>query len=54
MQLYEKWLDRKLKEDPKFLEPLRGFDVGCFCKPDEACHGDIILRKLYGPLKRPS
>ncbi len=48
MQLYEKWLDRKLKEDPEFLEPLRGYDLGCSCAPDLVCHADIILRKLYG------
>lgn len=25
------------------LEKHRGKDVVCFCKPDEPCHGDVIL-----------
>lgn len=29
------------------LEPLRGRDLLCHCKP-KACHGDPILRALYG------
>jgi hypothetical protein len=29
------------------LEPLRGKDLVCFCKP-ERCHGDLIMEKLYG------
>ena len=46
---YERWLDGKLREDPEFLEPLRGYDLGCFCALDVACHADVILRRLYGP-----
>ena len=29
------------------VEPLRGKDLVCFCKP-ERCHGDAIMAKLYG------
>ncbi len=29
------------------VEPLRDKDLVCFCKP-ERCHGDAIMRKLYG------
>jgi hypothetical protein len=29
------------------VESLRGFDLVCFCKP-QRCHGDSILKKLYG------
>ncbi len=29
------------------IEPLRGKDLVCFCKPKE-CHVDSIFRKLYG------
>lgn len=29
------------------LEPLRGRDLVCFCKP-KRCHGDSILKALYG------
>jgi len=28
------------------LEPLRGLDLVCWCKPAR-CHGDSILSKLY-------
>jgi hypothetical protein len=47
LALYEVWLDEQLALDPSFLEPLRGYDLGCFCPPDEQCHADILLRKLY-------
>jgi hypothetical protein len=29
------------------VEPLRGKNLVCFCKPLR-CHGDSIMRKLYG------
>lgn len=29
------------------VEPLRGFDLVCFCAPAR-CHGQSIMRKLYG------
>jgi hypothetical protein len=45
---YERWLDEMLKDDPEFLEPLRGYNLGCFCSLDVACHADVILRRLYG------
>ena len=39
---------RKFEEDilPSLgIEPLRGYDLVCFCAP-QACHGDSILKKL--------
>jgi len=30
--------------NPDFLEPLRGKNLGCWCKVGEPCHGDILLR----------
>ena len=48
IQLYERWLDEQLRTDPGFLEPLRGYNLGCCCSPDVPCHADVILRKLYG------
>jgi hypothetical protein len=47
LALYAKWLERKLAEDPQFLEPLRGYNLGCFCRPDQDCHADLLLRALY-------
>jgi hypothetical protein len=48
LALYERWLDERLEQDAEFLEPLRGFNLGCICRPELACHVDILLRKLYG------
>lgn len=31
----------RLKEEPTWLDPIRGRDLLCCCKP-LACHGDII------------
>ncbi|MHC4653048.1 MAG: DUF4326 domain-containing protein [Planctomycetota bacterium] len=52
LKRYEEWLDRMLAEDPDFLEPLRGYNLGCFCPTEVACHADIILSRLYG--QRPA
>lgn len=45
---YEAWLDEKLKEDPKFLAPLYGKDLVCWCPLNLPCHADVIIRKLQG------
>lgn len=47
LRRYATWLRRRLAEDPAFLEPLRGFDLGCFCRLDEPCHADLLLDALY-------
>ena len=44
--LYGAWLITKLLEDPKFLEPLRGKDLVCWCPLDQPCHADIIIEFL--------
>ena len=46
VELYRRWLAAKLAEDPDFLEPLRGWDLACYCALDEACHADVILETL--------
>jgi len=46
LKLYEKWLDDKLTADPSFLDPLKGKDLACYCALDEACHADILLKRL--------
>lgn len=48
LALYERWLAERLTENPQFLEPLRGFNLGCVCSRELACHVDILLRRLYG------
>lgn len=45
---YRKWLDGKLRDDPEFLEPLRGYNLGCTCARELPCHADILLERLYG------
>lgn len=31
---------------------LRGKDLACWCKPGNACHGDVLLRAIYEPAVR--
>ena len=53
IELYEKYLSKKINSDEKFLadfSTLRNKILVCFCKP-KRCHGDIIIKyleKLYG------
>ncbi|HEV7646350.1 MAG TPA: DUF4326 domain-containing protein [Pyrinomonadaceae bacterium] len=44
MRLYESDLKKKLKSDPEYLEPLKGKDLACYCKPELDCHADILLK----------
>lgn len=46
LRLYRMWLEKKLVEDPKFLEPLKGKDLACWCPLDKPCHVDILLEFL--------
>jgi hypothetical protein len=48
---YRKWLEEKLKEDPTFLNPLKGKDLACWCPLTVPCHADVILEILS---KNPS
>lgn len=43
---YEAWLRSVLREDPDFLEPLRGKDLTCWCPLNKPCHADVILKLL--------
>jgi hypothetical protein len=43
---YREWLNGKLREDPGFLEPLRGKDLACWCPLDRPCHADVIIEYL--------
>ena len=42
--LFEAYALQKLEEDPTWLEPLRGYDLLCYCKPGDPCHADVLLR----------
>jgi hypothetical protein len=46
LELYEKYLEERLVREPTFLDPLIGKDLVCFCKLDEPCHADVIIKKL--------
>ncbi len=43
---YNQWLFLMLEDNSNFLEPLKGKDPGCFCKLEDNCHADIILKHL--------
>ena len=43
LDMFRKDLERRLKLEPKFLEPLRGKDLACWCPLDRLCHADILL-----------
>lgn len=47
IRLYREYAIAKLELEPKWLEPLRGKTLGCFCKP-QGCHGDVIVELLDG------
>lgn len=44
--LYRTWLSKKLWADHEFIDPLVGFHLGCYCKPEESCHADILLKAV--------
>lgn len=41
---HERQLKRILERDPKYLEPLRGKNLACFCRLDQECHADVLLK----------
>lgn len=47
LSLYSFRLVGMLAVRPDWLEPLRGQNLACWCAP-LACHGDIIIARLYG------
>ena len=46
VEAYRIWLEAKLKENPHFLDALKGKDLACWCNIGEPCHADVILKKL--------
>lgn len=43
--LYEAWI-RQQPDLLNSLEELSGKKLGCHCKPNYACHGDVLLKLL--------
>ena len=36
---------KRLSKDPKWLDPLKGKDLVCWCAPND-CHADVILELI--------
>ena len=45
VELYEIWI-RKKPELLKDLNELKGKVLGCWCKPDQLCHGDVLIKLI--------
>jgi Domain of unknown function (DUF4326) len=44
IQHYKDWLAKKdATELREYLAPLRGKNLACWCRLDEACHADVLL-----------
>lgn len=43
----------KLRDDPHYLDDLRGRDVACWCGLDDPCHGDTYLELANGTPTSP-
>ena len=43
---YKLWLEQKLRENPHFLDELKGKDLMCWCPLTKPCHADILLEYL--------
>ena len=46
LYLYTNWLEEKLRENPHFLDELKGKDLMCWCPLTKPCHVDILLEYL--------
>lgn len=47
--LYKKYITKKIKNGEVTqddLEGLRGKRLGCWCRPEQKCHGDVLLELL--------
>lgn len=57
IELYQRWLNNEFKDveqlpvPPDSIEELRGKNLICFCKLDEPCHADLLL-KLSNEVKQ--
>jgi Domain of unknown function (DUF4326) len=44
LRLFEAYARERLAREPRWLAPLRGKDLACWCPLNEACHADVLLR----------
>lgn len=43
--LYREYAEAKVKDNPRWLEPLRGYRLACWCAP-LPCHADVLVEML--------
>lgn len=43
VKLFRRYALGRLTDEPRWLEPLRGKDLACWCAPDKPCHADVLL-----------
>lgn len=49
MAKFEEYLERMEREKrDELLAPLKGKDLGCWCKLTERCHADVLLKWANG------
>ena len=46
LELYKAEIIKKIKSSTVDLETIRNKKLGCFCKPSEKCHIDILIELL--------
>jgi hypothetical protein len=49
LDMFAAYLRGILSRDANFLAPLRGKNLGCWCKLDQPCHADVLLRIANAP-----
>ena len=48
VDLFREYAERKLRQEPEWLLPLRGKDLVCWCSP-LPCHVDVLLALANQP-----
>ena len=44
LALFEAYISRAIAHGELDPAELRGFNLACWCKPDESCHADLLIR----------
>ena len=43
---YRLYAELQLRLEPGWLDPLRGKDLCCWCKLEDACHADVLIELM--------
>jgi hypothetical protein len=46
VRVYELYLRQRLKNEPNFLDELKGKNLACWCPLDKLCHADVLLKVM--------